>query len=124
MIRQTESESPQPVAEAENLVGVASTALLARSSVGWNALTAKANQYPVVRILSDADFDAQIDKRSSAYKSYPSSEAGTADYSEMHACILRFYDGPDELLIRESLLANAIGEARADSASPPKPPTQ
>ena len=93
------------------------TDLLARISGGWTARTARPDQQrPVVRILSDADFDAQIDKRSSAYKSYPSDEAGTADYSNMHACILRFSEGPDELLIRESLLANSQAQER-DSAS-------
>lgn len=107
MIHQNDPEPPQSVAEAESLVGVDSTDLLARYSQEWNAVTATGDQCPVVRVLSDYDFDAQINKRSSAHKAYPSDEAGITDYSAMHACILRFSEGPDELLIRvSSLLAN------------------
>lgn len=44
MIHQTESESPQPVAEAESLVGVASTALFAVGDEVYHRADAEVKQ--------------------------------------------------------------------------------
>ena len=78
--------------------------LLARSSAGWTASLEIGGHDPVVRVLSDDEFDAQVDKRSSAHKHYSGDNLGIIDYSRMKVCTLKFSDGADEILIRESLL--------------------
>lgn len=70
-------------------------------SIEWHALITTQG-VPVIRILPDDQFEAHLDKRSSAYKQYGYREDGSSDYSKALACILRFRTAPDELLIRES----------------------
>jgi hypothetical protein len=89
-----------------------------KHSEGYRALTVKEGT-PIVRILSDAEFDEEIHARTSAHKFYPRDGDGNSDYSGMRACILDFRDSPQELLIRASAMPVESTTIHPDSTLAP-----
>lgn len=88
----------------QNETAQASCARAAGSANEWHSLTIRDGNNPIVRILSDEDFDREVSRRCKAYRNYPTRHDGRTDYSDMQACVLHFDNAPDELLLRRKIL--------------------
>lgn len=108
MIHQTESESPQPVAEAESLVGVAMHDLLAVLApvLDWYQSDEESAR-PPMDILRDIVDDLQSDRKAALVASSAATDALALCY-QIEKC------GCSEALTKASIMAS---ELRAKLAS-------